>query len=174
MRQTVAIIFFLSGASGLIYQIIWTRQLTLLFGSTVLAISTVLTAFMAGLALGSVYFGKLADRHSSPMRLYAILEILIGVYALIFPLFLLILKASYILIYRSFNAEFYSLTLVRFAISFLIVLIPTTLMGGTLPTISKFVVKEIGNRGRRIGFFYAVNTFGAAIGTIATGFICIQ
>ncbi|MBB15312.1 hypothetical protein CMK22_08560 [Candidatus Poribacteria bacterium] len=174
MRQTVAIIFFLSGASGLIYQIIWTRQLTLLFGSTVLAISTVLTAFMAGLALGSVYFGKLADRHSSPIRLYAILEILIGVYALIFPLLLLILKASYILIYRSFNAEFYSLTLVRFAISFLIVLIPTTLMGGTLPTISKFVVKEIGNRGRRIGFFYAVNTFGAAIGTIATGFICIQ
>ena len=128
MRQTVAIIFFLSGASGLIYQIIWTRQLTLLFGSTVLAVSTVLTAFMAGLALGSVYFGKLADRQNSPMRLYAVLEILIGIYALIFPLFLLMLKASYILIYRSFNAEFYSLTLVRFAISFVIVLIPTTFM----------------------------------------------
>ncbi|MCS5612552.1 MAG: spermidine synthase, partial [Candidatus Poribacteria bacterium] len=106
MRQTVAIIFFLSGASGLIYQIIWTRQLTLLFGSTVLAVSTVLTAFMAGLALGSVYFGKLADRQNSPIRLYAVLEILIGIYALIFPLFLLMLKASYILIYRSFNAEF--------------------------------------------------------------------
>ena len=174
MRQTVAIIFFLSGASGLIYQIIWTRQLTLLFGSTVLAVSTVLTAFMAGLALGSVYFGKLADRQNSPMRLYAVLEILIGIYALIFPLFLLMLKASYILIYRSFNAEFYSLTLVRFAISFVIVLIPTTLMGGTLPVISKFVVQGIENRGRYIGVFYAVNTFGAAIGTIATGFIFIQ
>ena len=174
MRQTVAIIFFLSGASSLIYQIIWTRQLTLLFGSTVLAVSTVLTAFMSGLALGSIYFGKLADRQRSPLRLYAVLEALIGVYALIFPLFLLILKASYILIYRSFNAEFYSLTLVRFAISFLIVLVPAALMGGTLPVISKFVVKEIGNRGRRIGFFYAVNTFGAAVGAIATGFLFIQ
>ena len=74
VKRIVWIMFFLSGVSALVYEVIWTRQLTLVFGSTVFATSTVLTAFMAGLALGSFYFGRLADGETRPLRLYAVLE----------------------------------------------------------------------------------------------------
>src|SRR3990172_8102059 len=79
--------FFFSGLAALIYQVLWARQLELLFGSTIYAISTILSVFMAGLALGSYLLGKVVDRTKNPLRLYAILEGIIGLYALITPLF---------------------------------------------------------------------------------------
>ena len=174
VRPIVWLILFFSGVSGLIYEIIWTRQLTLVFGSTVFAVSTVLTGFMAGLALGSFYFGRLADREERPLRLYALLEVGIGVFALIFPLLLSILNAIYILVYRGLNAEFYSLSLIRFVLSFFVLLIPTTLMGGTLPVISKFFVERLEKLGSNVGTLYALNTFGAVAGCIAAGFFLVQ
>jgi len=170
----IGIIFFFSGASGLIYQVVWARKLQLIFGSTVFATSAVLTTFMAGLALGSYLFGRIVDRLGRPLRLYAALECGIAIFALLSPFLLDLLKAVYILIYRTLSAEFYSLTLIRFILSFLVLLIPTTLMGGTLPVVSKFVVDQIEKRGRRVGLFYALNTFGAMVGTIATGFFLIR
>src|SRR5919206_1469917 len=85
MPAVVLACFFLSGASGLIFELLWTRLLTLVFGSTTLAVSTVLTAFMGGLGLGSYLAGRLADRLRDPVRAYALAEAAIGVYALGVP-----------------------------------------------------------------------------------------
>src|ERR671926_1761050 len=85
MHAVVLAGFFLSGASGLVFEMVWTRLLTLVFGSTTLAVSTVLTAFMGGLGLGSYLAGRLADRLRDPVRAYALAEAAIGAYALAVP-----------------------------------------------------------------------------------------
>src|SRR5262245_44190829 len=85
MRAVLLACFFLSGASGLVFEMVWTRLLTLVFGSTTLAVSTVLTAFMGGLGLGSYVAGRMADRLRDPVRAYAAAEAAVGVYALAVP-----------------------------------------------------------------------------------------
>ena len=183
MRYTkpiVWLIFIFSGASGLIYEVIWMRQLTLIFGSTVFATSTVLTAFMAGLALGSYYFGRKIDESTStgevtsPLRMYALLEAGIGAFCLVWPLILAALGAIYVLIHRHVTSEFYTLSLIRFVLTFGVLLIPSTLMGGTLPVLTRFFVKRLEQLGTNIGILYALNTFGAVIGTVAAGFFLIE
>ena len=84
-RPTLFLLFFLSGGCGLIYQVVWVRMLGFVLGSTVLAVSTVLTAFMAGLALGSFSFGRVVDRRTDALRIYAYLEIGIGLFGLAMP-----------------------------------------------------------------------------------------
>src|SRR5262245_53561853 len=86
MVLVILICFFLSGASGLVLEVVWTRELTLVFGSTTLAISTVLSVFMGGLALGSWLMGRLADRVADRLRAYALAEAGVGLYALAVPL----------------------------------------------------------------------------------------
>ncbi|MCE2400970.1 fused MFS/spermidine synthase [Candidatus Poribacteria bacterium] len=175
IKLLVWLIFILSGASALIYEVIWMRQLTLVFGSTVFATSTVLTAFMAGLALGSFYFGRKIDEgRMSPLKLYALLEVGIGGFCIIWPLLLTVLTGLYVLIYRNITSEFYTLSLIRFVLTFGILLIPSTLMGGTLPVLTRFFVKRLEQLGTNIGILYALNTFGAVIGTVAAGFFLIQ
>ncbi len=175
IKPTVCLIFILSGASALIYEVIWMRQLTLVFGSTVFATSTVLTAFMAGLALGSYYFGRKIDESNiSPLKLYAILEVGIGGFCIVWPLLLSVLTAIYVLIFQNITTEFYTLSLIRFILTFGILLIPSTLMGGTLPVLTRFFVKRLEQLGTNIGLLYALNTFGAVIGTVAAGFILIE
>ena len=175
IKFLVWLIFILSGASALIYEVIWMRQLTLVFGSTVFATSTVLTAFMAGLALGSFYFGRKIDESKlSPLKLYAFLEAGIGGFCLIWPLLLTVLTGLYVLIYRYVTTEFYTLSLIRFVLTFGILLIPSTLMGGTLPVLTRFFVKRLEQLGTNIGILYALNTFGAVIGTVAAGFFLIE
>jgi spermidine synthase len=99
-RRLLLFVFFLSGASGLIYEIAWMRRLTHVFGSTTLAVSTVLAAFMGGLALGSIWIGRLADRRAdSALALYAKLEALIAVLALLVPLLLRGAGAIYLDLY---------------------------------------------------------------------------
>ena len=175
IKPIVWLIFILSGASGLIYEVIWMRQLTLIFGSTVFATSTVLTAFMAGLALGSYYFGRKIDESTqSPLRIYALLEAGIGAFCLVWPLILGALSAIYVLIHRNITSEFYTLSLIRFVLTFGVLLIPSTLMGGTLPVLTRFFVKRLEQLGTNIGILYALNTFGAVIGTVAAGFFLIE
>ncbi len=175
IKPIVWIIFIFSGASGLIYQVIWMRQLTLIFGSTVFATSTVLTAFMAGLALGSFYFGRKIDESTqSPLRIYALLEAGIGAFCLVWPLILSVLGALYVLIHRNITSEFYTLSLIRFVLTFSVILIPSILMGGTLPVLTRFFVKRLEQLGTNIGVLYALNTFGAVIGTVAAGFFLLE
>ncbi len=172
-RQIIAAVFlcfFFSGATGLMYEVLWTRLLGLVFGHTVFAITTVLSAFMAGLGLGSYLFGKIADRHAHPLRLYGLLEVGIGVYALLTPVLLSKAEAFYIPLYRSLELSFFAFSLAQFLLIFLILLVPTTLMGATLPVLSRFFVHEIAALGGQVGRLYAFNTFGAVLGTYLAGF----
>ncbi|MEK6546124.1 MAG: fused MFS/spermidine synthase, partial [Nitrospinota bacterium] len=173
MRKLILFLFFASGISGLIYEIVWTRIFTLLFGNTTYAISTVLTAFMAGLATGSFIFGRIADKVKSPLVLYAILELCIGISALLVPSSLNILDNFYISVLGNAVPSSFSSNIIRFFISFLILFIPTTLMGGTLPVLSKFFIHKMEELGWNVGIIYAVNTLGAVIGCFMTGYMFI-
>src|SRR2546425_12966111 len=101
MGLLALVCFFLSGASGLVFELVWTRELTLVFGSTTLAISTVLSVFMGGLALGSVTAGRVADRVRDPVRAYALAEAGVGLYALAIPLLLGLYPSVNALLYRT-------------------------------------------------------------------------
>jgi spermidine synthase len=170
----VFLLFLATGTSGLIYQVVWQRYLLNLFGATIYSISTVLAAFMGGLALGSWMFGKFADRTRRPLQAYGVLEILIGMAALAVPLMLKVLDPIFTATYRNFGANFVAYSLVRFVFVFVILLIPTTMMGGTFPILSKFVSPLGQSVGLRVGLLYALNTFGAVTGTVLSGFFFIR
>ena len=131
-QAAVLVLFFLSGATGLV-EVVWHKMLVLVFGSTAFATATILASFMSGLALGSFCFGRFADRYREPLKVYAYLEAGIGVFALLFPVILSGVTAAYVGIYQRFDATFYLFSLLRFILSFLILVIPSFLMGGTLP-----------------------------------------
>ena len=172
-QATVLVLFFLSGATGLVYEVVWHRMLVLVFGSTAFATATILASFMFGLALGSFCFGRLADRYRDPLKVYAYLEAGIGVFALLFPVILSGVTAAYVGIYQQFDATFYLFSLLRFILSFLILVIPSFLMGGTLPVLSKLFIREFGRLGAGIGSLYGTNTLGAVVGTFSAGFFFI-
>lgn len=168
----ILLCFFASGVSGLVYQVVWVRELVLVFGATTFAISTVLTAFMGGLALGSYYFGRRSETVARPLRLYGLLEIGIGVYGLAVPLIFAALPSVYHYFWR-WELSFFALSIVRFVFATLVLIVPTALMGATLPVLSSFYARDIGRIGLRVGSLYALNTFGAVIGAAATGFVLI-
>ena len=85
IQATILILFFLSGVAGLVYEVVWQRILVLVFGNTTLATTTIIAAFMGGLALGSFLFGRIADRFKRPLRLYVYLEVGIGIFAILLP-----------------------------------------------------------------------------------------
>ena len=168
-------LFFFSGISGLIYQIIWTRMLALIFGNTMLATSTVLTAYMAGLASGSFSAGKYIDRKPRRLvRLYAILEGGIGIFALIFPLLLKGFSPLYTHLYQGLEGNIVILNFTRFITCFIMIFIPTFLMGATLPVLLKRFVKGTGSIGREMGILYGLNTAGAVAGSMACGFMLLK
>ena len=173
-RWIILLLFVVSGVCGLIYEVVWTKQFVAIFGNTVFAASTVLAAFMAGLGLGSVLIGRFADRRADCLRIYGWLEITVGVGGVLVPLAMVGVEAVYVAFARRFDPSFAVLTFVRFSLSFLVVLVPATLMGGTLPVLSRHVVTRLGTAGRSIGALYAFNTFGAFIGTMAAGFLLIR
>jgi spermidine synthase len=168
----ILLCFFASGVSGLVYQVVWVRELVLVFGATTFAVSTVLTAFMGGLALGSYYFGRRSETVARPLRLYGLLEIGIGVYGLAVPLIFAGLPSVYHYFWR-WQLSFFALSIVRFVFATLVLIVPTALMGATLPVLSSFYARDIGRIGLRVGSLYALNTFGAVLGAAATGFVLI-
>jgi spermidine synthase len=167
------VFFFLSGACGLVYEVVWMRMLTLVFGATAFATSTILASFFAGLALGAFVFGRVVDRGRNPLILYSILEAGVGIFAFLMPLLFAGLSDVYVAAHRGLGLEFYQLSLLRFALSFLILLVPATLMGGTLPVIIKFFAERKERLGWDVGRLYATNTFGAVVGTVLAGFFLI-
>ena len=173
MLSLVILIFFISGASGLIYEIVWTRMLTLVFGNTSYSVSTVLASFMGGLALGSWLIGRFVDRIKNLLRLYGILELLIGMFALLIPYLLSLLNPFYREIWHSMKLSMPALNAVKFVLSFLVFLVPTILMGATLPVFSRVFVTSRAELGKKMGLLYSINTFGAVFGSFLTGFILI-
>ena len=170
LYHTVLVLFFFSGLCALTYQMIWVKMTGVVFGVAPFAISTVLSAFMAGLTLGSLFFGRAADRSKNPLRLFGLMEMGIGGYALIFPFLLSKVVNSYAYVYLHFHTSFYTFSLSRFLMVFSLLLIPTFLMGGTLPVLSKSFIRDLRILGRRVGTLYSVNNLGAATGCFLTGF----
>ncbi|MGA1823397.1 MAG: fused MFS/spermidine synthase [bacterium] len=165
--------FFLSGVVGLIYEILWTRLLRFVMGNTVFSITTVLCAFMGGLALGGYIGGKIIDRRDDPLRIYALLEGLIGIYSLFLPGIINATFLLYRLIYQNYHTSFYLFSLIRFLLCGSLLLFPATLMGALLPVLTKFFVRSSDRIGWDVGRLYAVNTFGAVVGSFSAGFLLL-
>lgn len=166
-------LFFLSGFCALIYQVLWLRLLALVFGVTVYAASTVLASFMTGLALGSMAAGYIADRVRRPLAWFGGAELLVGVTALGTVAALEAVKTLYVGWSPALGNELTRLTLVRFALSFAILVVPTMLMGATLPLVMKSSLTRGDAVGRRIGLLYGTNTAGAIAGALLAGFVLI-
>jgi spermidine synthase len=173
-RSVLFLVLFFSGISALIYQIIWIRKFGLVFGVHVFSMSTVLTAFMAGLALGALFFGRLVDKKKNPLLLFLTLELGIGLFAVFFPFTFHGLSEIYASISRNFPLGNYSVQLIRFLLAFFFLLIPTTLMGGTMPVIVKIFTDNIGKVGSRVSLLYGTNNLGAVVGGFLAGFVIIQ
>lgn len=172
-RRWLLVLFFVSGACSLVYQVLWTRLLTLVLGSTTFAVSAVLTAFMTGLALGAYVFGKIADRTPRPLRLYAGLEGGIAACALVLPYALSAISVVYPRLYDLALQHPWTLPLARLVASFFLLLAPCMLMGGTLPVLVRFAARSPNTFGREFSWLYGINTFGAVAGSLLAGFFLL-
>jgi spermidine synthase len=170
----ISICFILSGATGLIYEVLWARMLGLVFGATTFAISTVLAAFMGGLALGSAAAGRVGARMKRPLRAYGLIEIAIALYALLVPLLFGLIDRLYALIWTEFHPGFYAFSLWRFVLSCAALLIPTALMGATLPVLSAaLLLRAREHSSNAVARLYTCNLAGAILGTLAAGFVLL-
>ena len=165
--------FFLSGFCGLVYQIVWMRMIGHVFGNSVFATATVLAAFMGGLALGSYAGGMVADRREDRVKLYGVLEILIGLFCMVLPVLLGAAAPVYGAVYRAFDGTSVWLHLIRAITCGLVLLVPTTCMGATLPLLLRHFVRRQDTLGWTVGLVYAINTFGAVAGCVLTGFLLL-
>ena len=170
-RFWIFLFFFLSGVTGLIYEVVWTRLLTLVMGNTHYSVATVLTAFMGGLALGSFLGGRLIDRGFDPLKVYAFLEFCIGVYCFFVPALTDLALPLFKWIYAHYQDTYPQTAALRFLVCGVILLAPTAFMGATLPALSKFVARDTAFIGRDVGGLYAVNTFGAVLGALSSAFV---
>jgi spermidine synthase len=163
-------LFFCSGACGLVYQVLWLRQLSLVFGVTVYAASTVLAAFMTGLAIGSLGASRVLAHVRRPLAAFGVAEILIGALALASPAVLAAAGTVYEALYRAAPDALGRLTAGRFLSSFLVLLVPTALMGLTFPLLSASSLVRGPRLPARVSLLYASNTAGAVTGAILAGF----
>ncbi|HEY9870980.1 MAG TPA: fused MFS/spermidine synthase [Candidatus Obscuribacterales bacterium] len=166
----IVLLFVASGLSSLIYQVVWTRLLVLVFGSTTFATATVLAVFMGGLALGSYLAGRVSDRLPRPFLWYGILEGIIGAWALIVPFLFDAAVPLYRHAWQQFHLSVIPFSLLRFVMATVILIVPTSCMGATLPLLSRFVTTSLEFVGRRVGTLYSANTLGAVAGAMVAGF----
>ena len=172
-KNWILIIFAFSGLAALIYEITWIRPLSLVFGTTIYAVSTIVASFIFGLAIGSWLAGRYSDRIQHPLRYFAFIQFGIGVYGLaLLPIFST-LPGVYL--------EFYNLTFpnqplfffIQFIMSFGLISIPATLMGTTLPLLMKSYSEQFSAIGKDVGRLDASNSLGAMFGTLLAGFLMI-
>jgi len=162
----VMVCLFLSGMAGLVYEIVWARYLALFLGHTSYAVVAVLVAFMGGLALGNSWIGAAADRARRPLAFYAWLEIGIGVYALAFPFYYRFCHQAFISVARHLTAGASSMVALKFAFSFLAILAPTILMGGSLPLLTRLLTRSLSEVRASVAALYFINSAGAVAGCL--------
>jgi spermidine synthase len=150
-------VFFLSGMAGLVYQVAWSRLLTLLVGVSIFAITAVICTFMIGLALGSYLIGRWGDGWRDPLLAYGMIEGAIGLYALFTPWIFAAIQPAYVWGFESLGR--FGLNTLRVLLSAGVLLVPTVLMGGTLPLLSRAVSSRNDRTVSGSGLLYAVNTF---------------
>ncbi|MGH9148692.1 MAG: fused MFS/spermidine synthase [Vicinamibacterales bacterium] len=173
MTPALIPLFFVSGACGLIYQVLWLRLLGLVFGVTVYAASTVWASFMAGLAIGSYVGGRLGDRVRRPLVWFGAIELSIGLTALTTPALLDQLQRLYVALQPSLPHSLPAVTTARAAIAFAVLIVPTVLMGATLPLVLRSALGQSDQIGTKAGLLYGTNTAGAIAGTLAAGLLFI-
>ena len=166
-------LFFFSGASSLVFEITFTRLLAYTFGNTAYAVSTVLAAFLGGLALGAAWIGRWADRRGASLRTYGTLELLVGVYCLFAPEWFAVVTRAYVGLYHLLPWQPWLVTVIRFGLASVVILVPTMLMGGTLPVLARCAAAATGDFQVFIDRLYAWNTLGAALGTLAATYFLV-
>lgn len=171
--KTICLLFYFSGIAALTYEVLWVRHLGLIFGNTVYAAATVMMTYMFGLAVGAHYAGRLAKKIKRPVRMFGILEILTALYALCVPLIFDVIQNIYKFIAINVSDSMLLLTVVRVLLALVLLLIPTAMMGATLPVLSKGFLMKIDRFGSRLGLLYGINTLGAVSGVLLAGFIFI-
>ncbi len=170
MAPALNLVFLLSGCVALVYQVAWVRVLTTSFGTTTHAVGTVLTLFMAGLALGGFLLGRRADRARSPLRLYALLELGLAACALLLLAGQDALQAATLWLLRGGALP---PAACKFAVAAVALLPPCTLMGGTLPALGRALTAAPGEIGRRLGTLYGLNAAGGVLGCFATALLLL-
>lgn len=166
----LTILFFISGGCALVYQVMWLRLLSLVFGVTVYAASTVLAGFMAGLGVGSFLAGRVAAKITRPLAAFGVAEILVAITAFLTPFALDQLTELWVSLRGSLPNSPTAISTIRFLIAFLVLIVPTSLMGATLPLIVKSAIAREARVGAKIGWLYAINTTGAIGGALIAGF----
>jgi predicted membrane-bound spermidine synthase/tetratricopeptide (TPR) repeat protein len=172
MTRLLAVCFFVTGAAGLVYEVVWARHLALLFGATAEAVGLVLAVYMAGLGLGAPLFGRLADRARSPLRVYAMLEAGIGALALLTTPLLSLVRSAYPAL--AGGGTGLRVVAVKAGLSAAVLLPATLLMGGTLPALSRALGRDAELAPRAVSLLYALNIAGAVAGTLLSGFLLIE
>src|ERR1700733_13667268 len=168
----VPVLFLASGAAGLIYQVVWTQDLVLIFGNTTLAIVTTVSAFLAGLGIGSLVGAAVGARLRRALAVYGLLEIAVGCLALLMPLAFGAIATVFRSAYLSFPPT--EVALIRFGLAFVALAPPTILMGMSLPLLTRHLVREDPEVGQRIARLYGLNTLGAVAGSLASGYLLIE
>ncbi len=170
--------FFLSGTAALVYETAWTREFALVFGTSELAVAMVLAAYMGGLALGAAAAARLVSRIRRPVLVYGLLELGIALAALCVPYAIAGSQLLYVFLFRGEGGlgdagAGLATSLFYAGLSLLILLIPTSMMGATLPLLVRHAVFEDHQIGSRIGLLYGVNTAGAVFGSLLTAFLLL-
>ena len=171
--MVVLLLFFCSGATALVYEVIWSKYLALLFGSTIQAQTVVLAVFMGGLALGNRLFGGHADRARQPLAIYGGIEVAIGLYAFFFSFIYQAADGIFASVGSKLLEHTAWLLLLKGVLSAALLLGPTILMGGTLPMLAAWLQKSTTDPGRRSARFYSTNSLGAVCGAGLAGFFLV-
>ena len=169
--------FFFSGLTGLIYEILWTRMLVTIIGGAPFAVSIILTVFMGGLGLGSYLASRVIDRVDEPARLvkiYGILELMIGGYGLAIPVLFRLFRPVYAVVYNQLFSHFMLYNFLTFVGCAILLCLPVICMGATLPILCRFYVRRLSHLGTYAGRLYGLNTIGAALGAFLCGFWLIS
>ena len=175
MRRSVIVgIFILSGAAGLIFEVVWSRQLVLVFGNTTYAISAILTGFFGGMAIGSWIGGRAADSVRRPLQMYGILEVALAVIVLLTPVTFGLIHEVYRSAFSTLENTRVALALLRFALALIALAPATILMGATLPTLTRYLATNASQVNYAFTTLYAANTMGAVFGAAAAGLVLIE
>src|SRR3954467_14946433 len=170
----VLILFFCSGATALIYEVLWSKYLSLMFGSTVQAQTVVLAVFMGGLALGNRLLGRRSAQVKQPLAVYGYVELSIGLYAFFFQSIYSSADKLFISLGSHIADNGPALLLLKGALAVGLLLVPTVLMGGTLPLLASWLERQIADAGRGSARFYSTNSLGAVFGSGIAGFYLVQ
>jgi len=167
------LIFFVSGFCAMAYEVLWTKLLGLVVGPTTYSFTIVLVTFIVGLALGNLYFGRMADRSRNPMGLLVATQLAAALLALLVSQLLGNGQLFFAKLIYTFREHFALLSLAKAFVLFVFMAAPTFLLGATFPLVTKIYTRSVADVGRAVGVAYAVNTIGAVLGSFCAGFVLI-